>query len=508
MTQFAISVMGQTRFVCAVHEFIQDLLLKTVPDLLEGSPALKTSKAFGKVLDNAIALVSSPTVTARDCNRAIVEAAGAEMKTLCHLLRVAAEVTGLGEIAERYLDGARFQEMLLRKDEDKLERLNDILRKASVGPAKPAKILMDVANVLDENAECYDDLDAAAKRKAQRDIARLMGKVEEIHNEMTANKNEITQHIDEGKDEIVSHVDAVGAKVDKLKFKGKRKSKYNDAQREACIACWIAAQKNTGLKYASSKGVTHEAAFEFYRRELAAKNVTSAKQFIAILNAIKSKACEARKRELDAKREAERKAKKCGTIRGMKGIARAVMAVALGAFGAAFGAALPQLPEPVHADTEVWTNVPCSELISDVRELDVALDFTGTASNCVQVAFGRDADADGDLSRDETDLALGWRAGDWFVEDVRTGRRFRESAEFCGQGRRLSFRVAAGKDGAKSAGVVCDGAAKFGEALGGDLRWLYGADWNLLKVTRRGVDSPGEIVLVASDHGGMRFIVR
>ena len=153
-------------------------------------------------------------------------------------------------------------------------------------------------------------------------------------------------------------------------------------------------------------------------------------------------------------------------------------------------------------------NVPCSELISDVRELDVALDFTGTASNCVQIAFGRDADADGDLSRDETDLALGWRAGDWFVEDVRTGRRFRESAEFCGQGRRLSFRVAAGKDGAKSAGVVCDGAAKFGEALGGDLRWLYGADWNLLKVTRRGVDSPGEIVLVASDHGGMRFIVR
>ena len=125
----------------------------------------------------------------------------------------------------------------------------------------------------------------------------------------TASKDELAHRIDEGKDEIVSRVDAVGAKIDKLKFKSKRKSKYNDAQREACIACWIAAQKNTGLKYASSKGVTHEAAFEFYRRELAAKNVTSAKQFIAILNAIKSKACEARKRELDAKREAERKAK-------------------------------------------------------------------------------------------------------------------------------------------------------------------------------------------------------
>jgi hypothetical protein len=74
--------------------------------------------------------------------------------------------------------------------------------------------------------------------------------------------------------------------------------------------------------------------------------------------------------------------------------------------------------------------------------------------------------------------------------------------------RRIEFRVAAGEDGAKSASVVCDGATKFGEALGGDLRWLYDRGWNMARVTRRGVDSPGEIVLVASDHGGMKFIMR
>ena len=70
------------------------------------------------------------------------------------------------------------------------------------------------------------------------------------------------------------------------------------------------------------------------------------------------------------------------------------------------------------------------------------------------------------------------------------------------------FRFAAGEDGAKSASVVCDGAAKFVDALGGNLRWLYDRGWNMAKVTRRGVDSPGEIVLVASDHGGLKFIVR
>ena len=175
----------------------------------------------------------------------------------------------------------------------------------------------------------------------------------------------------------------------------------------------------------------------------------------------------------------------------------------------AFGGVLPQLPEPVHADTEVWTNVPCAQLLSDVREFETVLDFTGTASNCVQVAFGRDDDGNGDLSVNETDVAIGWRAGDWFIEDVKGGRRFRESFSHGGvETRRLEFRVAAGEDGAKSASVVCDGAAKFVEVLAGDLRWVYDRGWNMAKVTRRGVDSPGEIVLVSSDHGGLKFIVR
>ena len=174
-----------------------------------------------------------------------------------------------------------------------------------------------------------------------------------------------------------------------------------------------------------------------------------------------------------------------------------------------FGAVMPQLPEPAHADTEVWTNVPCAQLLSDVREFETVLDFTGTASNCVQVAFGRDDDGNGDLSKRETGLVVGWRAGDWFIEDVKGGRRFRESSSHGGaEARRLEFRVAAGEGGAKSASVVCDGAAKFVDVLGSDLGWLYDRGWNMAKVTRRGVDSPGEIVLVESDHGGMKFIVR
>ena len=54
----------------------------------------------------------------------------------------------------------------------------------------------------------------------------------------------------------------------------------------------------------------------------------------------------------------------------------------------------------------------------------------------------------------------------------------------------------------------CMGEFRYIKALGGDPQWLYRRDWNMAKVTRRGVDAPGEIVFVASDHGGMKFIVR
>ena len=193
----------------------------------------------------------------------------------------------------------------------------------------------------------------------------------------------------------------------------------------------------------------------------------------------------------------------------MKTMQETFLAVMIAIGGtSAFGGVMPQLPEPSHADTEVWTNVPCAQLLSDVREFETVLDFTGTASNCVQVAFGRDDDGNGDLSKHETGLVVGWRAGDYFIEDVKSGDRFREASGATNAARRIAFRFAAGEDGAKSASVVCDRTAKFGEVLSGHLRWVYDRGWNMVKVTRRGVDSPSEIVLVESDHGGMKFIVR
>ena len=83
---------------------------------------------------------------------------------------------------------------------------------------------------------------------------------------------------------------------------------------------------------------------------------------------------------------------------------------------------LPALPPAGHADCEAATNVVL-KASAERRELAFDLAVSATASNSVEVAFGRDADEDGDLSRHEADLVVGWRCGSWFVVDGATGVR-------------------------------------------------------------------------------------
>ena len=132
--------------------------------------------------------------------------------------------------------------MLLRKDEERLERLNGIVK--NQGQAATVKILMDVAAELDGRADNYDGMDAAAKRKATRDMTKLIGKVEEM-------RSAIEHRIDDGKDEIVSHVDTVGAKVDRIKFKGTAHG--NKCVRDANVCLYRhSAFKDTGKPKTSS----------------------------------------------------------------------------------------------------------------------------------------------------------------------------------------------------------------------------------------------------------------
>ena len=183
-------------------------------------------------------------------------------------------------------------------------------------------------------------------------------------------------------------------------------------------------------------------------------------------------------------------------------------ACALAAQGRA--AALPQLPEPACVDTEVSTNVPFNAVRSDALEFGVSMEFAGTGSNCVQVAFGRDADGDGDLAPEETALLLGWRAGAYFIEGAAEHVRISEAAEAApGDARSLSLHVGLDRSfRPRTAAATNETGACLVQALVKVSGWLYGADWNLMKLTRRGVDAVDETVAVECRYRFFRISIR
>jgi hypothetical protein len=77
--------------------------------------------------------------------------------------------------------------------------------------------------------------------------------------------------------------------------------------------------------------------------------------------------------------------------------------------------AVSTMPEAEWDDTEVVTNAALPAARADSRVFGFSLELDGTASNNVEVAFGRDVDHDGMLSRAEADLLVGWDCGEWKV---------------------------------------------------------------------------------------------
>ena len=71
------------------------------------------------------------------------------------------------------------------------------------------------------------------------------------------------------------------------------------------------------------------------------------------------------------------------------------------------------------ADTESSINVAVTNWPSLGRHIYLTLSAMATPSNNVQIAFGKDADADGDLAPEETQVTLGFDCGEWFVRDER-----------------------------------------------------------------------------------------
>ena len=81
------------------------------------------------------------------------------------------------------------------------------------------------------------------------------------------------------------------------------------------------------------------------------------------------------------------------------------------------------LPQVEHSDCEVSTNVVLATS-PDMSEMEFTLSLFSTPSNVVEVAFGTDADLDGDISRKETELVVGSECGVWQIVDSNDGNKY------------------------------------------------------------------------------------
>ena len=171
-----------------------------------------------------------------------------------------------------------------------------------------------------------------------------------------------------------------------------------------------------------------------------------------------------------------------------------LFAVAMPCVALAEQIVVPPVPTPEFADTEVSTNIQFSASSEHAREIEMRFALDGYMSNCVQVAFGKDADGDGVLGADEAETLYGWRNGRYFAESVAEGLRIEEADSGNVDSRVFAINLRLKKgEGLRYFTATNDmGVAIFTNLNATAQNWLYKPDWNMMRVTRRGPGVPAE----------------
>ena len=171
-------------------------------------------------------------------------------------------------------------------------------------------------------------------------------------------------------------------------------------------------------------------------------------------------------------------------------------------------AVLGGMPRSEFADTEAATNVPFAFHSKGVRGFRFELDFVGTPSNNVQLAFGRDLDSDGVLAADEADMTFAWDCGEWRIVNGTNLAYIAADAATTNSLKRLEWNLGMKRMRMQRLDVRENGVALFPELADSPEPWLYSPEWNLLRLTARGVDASAESASVVLDITGYTINLR
>ena len=171
----------------------------------------------------------------------------------------------------------------------------------------------------------------------------------------------------------------------------------------------------------------------------------------------------------------------------------------------------PTLPTPEWPDHEAATNTAFPVATWQRRgHFDVQMSVAA-GTNLVQLAFGRDADGDGELSHAETALVVGRGFGEAFVEDVAARRRYAEELTPPAAGRRgLGWRVSLRPDGTPSGLFATNeaGVAVFSEWRQAPPAWCFDPSWDMVRAVSAGPDDADGRLHVEIGPDGTVLILR
>ena len=170
----------------------------------------------------------------------------------------------------------------------------------------------------------------------------------------------------------------------------------------------------------------------------------------------------------------------------------------------------PTLPVAEWPDREAATNAPLPTATWRKRgHFDVRMSVAA-GTNLVQLAFGCDANGDGELSRAETALIVGRGFGEAFVEDVTARMRYAEALPPSAGRRGLGLRVFLNAAGVPTGIAATNeaGVAVFTEWRHAPPAWSFDSSWDTVRAVSAGPDDSDGRVRVEIGPDGTLCVFR
>ena len=166
------------------------------------------------------------------------------------------------------------------------------------------------------------------------------------------------------------------------------------------------------------------------------------------------------------------------------------------------------LPRCEFVDTEVTTNCPFAFASPFVVDSRFVMEFESTPSNNVQIAFGRDADADGVLTADETGMILAWDCGTWILFGTNALPFAVSPAVDTNAHKVIRWDLHLGARKPKRLVLTENDQPLLPDFTSVPEPWFYDGGWNMFRLTARGIDDPSESFTVNLNEKGALILLR